>query len=908
MGTGEVDPVTASFVTGRLRRTLSPLELWVDEVFESATTISPEEPEPREFRIPLPELCFDGQQHTVEVRAGSRTWSQQFQSAYDGFIDPFSHNLISGWIIDLSRPNLALDVEILVNARLAARVSANKFQDHLALREGWLGFNGFSYQIPETPEQQQSFIVRARVAGTDIDLQGSPALSIATPRLFKAAQQLNYAFGYLEQRLMWTHGGRGPELTLTPEERSTFASLLLEGTTVADVLELRRRFLAPIQQQLMERYARRDYSYLGRFYPDSVTRRPRGSHRDRPVDIIIPVYAGVAETRRCLESVLRSPAGCSHEVLCVLDNPRDKSMRRLLQSFSGRVTILKNERTLGFAESVNRALRVHRDRDAVLLHADCEVHGDWLLRLQEASYAGAGAGMVNPFSDHSEYFSYPGPLEAMDRIAKRVNSGVIVPIPAAMAFCLYLRRGCLDDLGFFHNDGLDGGYYAEKYFSINAAAYGWRSVLAADVFVRHSDFVAFTQQSIERARKSFEQWCPFFLDTVTDFRVDDPTLPQRRELDVARLESLQRDFFCFVTHSLGGGTERHIVDLRHELDRSGVGSLVLYALPEQRVHLDTAQLQGIESLTYRLDSELPQLVAHLKRLRVHHLHFHSNVGVHPELFRLPGMLDLPYDVTVHDYAWFCPRINLINASGMYCGEPPVSTCETCVGGGVAALRDQSQRFLQAARRVFCPSEDARDRMARQFGLENLVLRRHPERLGAAADNPTPVSAGETVTVATLGRLSEHKGLQVLRQCAAHALEGNLALRFVVIGEAVDPARLASLSNVEITGPYQEQEIDGLLLRHGVHVALLPCVWPETYSYTLSIAMRAGLGIVAFDLGAIAERLREAGTGTLLPLGASPADINAALIQEAQRHRARNPVRRGTGYPDILRDYYGLTNS
>jgi O-antigen biosynthesis protein len=34
------------------------------------------------------------------------------------------------------------------------------------------------------------------------------------------------------------------------------------------------------------------------------------------------------------------------------------------------------------------------------------------------------------------------------------------------------------------------------------------------------------------------------------------------------------------------------------------------------------------------------------------------------------------------------------------------------------------------------------------------------------------------------------------------------------------------------------------------------VWPETYSYTLSIALQANLPVVAFDIGAIGRRIRQ----------------------------------------------------
>ena len=73
-----------------------------------------------------------------------------------------------------------------------------------------------------------------------------------------------------------------------------------------------------------------------------------------------------------------------------------------------------------------------------------------------------------------------------------------------------------------------------------------------------------------------------------------------------------------------------------------------------------------------------------------------------------------------------------------------------------------------------------------------------------------------------------------------------------------------LGNVVITGPYEEAGVQGLLRSHGCDFAWFPAVWPETYSFTLSTANAAGLYPVAFNLGAIAERIREAGWGALLP--------------------------------------------
>jgi GT2 family glycosyltransferase/glycosyltransferase involved in cell wall biosynthesis len=915
----DVDPVVTSFVTGRLRRlvpiTVTPpaIELWIDNAIHSTEAPELGAPEPLEFRLPLPIFCFDAQQHRIEIRLGDQTHAQCFQSEYAGCIDPFSDNVLTGWATDYARPGIPIEIDISINGTQVSRISANVFRPDLN------GNCGFHHLLRETPEMARSFVLCARIAWTDIDLQRSPVLSLSRPRLVKAAQQLNSAFQYLEQLLMWNRDGRGPAFQLTPAERDTFADLLLQGSNVADILELRRRFLQPMQPNLTEHYARRDFATLGPEYPQSLPRRNRGSHRDRPVDIIVPIYAGLRETERCLASVLHSPVGCRYQLICVLDNPEASAIAEMvgrLAEAHPQITVIRNESNEGFAESVNRAMRLHRDRDVVILHADCEVHGDWLLRLQQAAYNGAGAGLVNPMTNYAEFLSYPAPwfiqpddapFERLDNFARSVNAGLTVTIPAATAFCLFVRRGCLDDLGFFHNDRPSGGYYAEKYFSVNAAAQGWRTILAADVFVKHHGFVSFLHRdadAVAEAREAFELWCPFYADSVTDFLVDDPSLPARRELDLARLESLGGPVFCFIAHGGGGGTERHLQDLTEALAIDGIRTISMFAWPDRRVSLATAFLDSVENIRYRLDDEFDRLVSDLKRLHIVHIHIHSNVDVPQELFSLPEVLGVPHDITVHDYAWFCPQVTLVNRSGAYCGEPPVPVCDICTGTDVSKLRQLSRARLAQARHVFCPSEDTRARMERQFQLTNLVLRPHPEWIGEPEWAVTPLAPGQIVRVACIGRLSGHKGLKVVRECAAHALEWGLPLHFVIIGSTADDAQFEGLSNLEITGPYEDHEADALIERHGIHVAFLPSLWPETYSYTLSIALRCGLTPVAFDLGAIADRIKRDDAGILLPLGATALQLNEALLKAGGR-QPRNSVIRGTGYLNMLRDYYDM---
>ena len=139
--------------------------------------------------------------------------------------------------------------------------------------------------------------------------------------------------------------------------------------------------------------------------------------------------------------------------------------------------------------------------------------------------------------------------------------------------------------------------------------------------------------------------------------------------------------------------------------------------------------------------------------------------------------------------------------------------------------------------------------------------------------------GERVRVAVIGAISFQKGYRVLQECAQDAAARDLPLDFIVIGYTRDDTALLEGGRVFVTGPYEEEEIGPLLLREQCHVALFPSLTPETWCYSLTHGLRCGLPIIAFDIGAIAERLRDTtAKHALLPLTATAADINTAIIR------------------------------
>jgi len=107
------------------------------------------------------------------------------------------------------------------------------------------------------------------------------------------------------------------------------------------------------------------------------------------VDLIVPVYRGLAETRRCLNSVLAFPQQISHEIVVIDDCSPEPELTAWLHELAetGTITLLENPVNTGFVNAVNRGMVLHSDRDVVLLNSDTEVHGDWLDRLRSHAYS-----------------------------------------------------------------------------------------------------------------------------------------------------------------------------------------------------------------------------------------------------------------------------------------------------------------------------------------------------------------------------------------------------------------------------------------------------------------------------------------------------------------------------------------
>jgi GT2 family glycosyltransferase len=258
------------------------------------------------------------------------------------------------------------------------------------------------------------------------------------------------------------------------------------------------------------------------------------------VDVVVPAYNAPEDLRRCVEAVLAHTAEV-YRLVVIDDASPHPGVRAYLDSLEERelphVTVLRNERNLGFTGTANRGFGLSR-ADVVLLNSDAIVGPHWLERLCRCAASDPSIGTVTPFSNNAEIASFPRfcennplPDDAAAATIGEALAAAAVPtypdVPTGVGFCLYVRRALLDAIGPF-DMAFGAGYGEENDLCLRAVGAGYRNVIADDVYVRHSGGRSFEGQKTELGERNMRLLLdrhPDYLDMVRGYIAADPLRP-----------------------------------------------------------------------------------------------------------------------------------------------------------------------------------------------------------------------------------------------------------------------------------------------------------------------------------------------------------------------------------------------
>jgi GT2 family glycosyltransferase len=605
------------------------------------------------------------------------------------------------------------------------------------------------------------------------------------------------------------------------------------------------------------------------------------SPTEHPVDVIVPVYRGLEDTRRCIESVLSNECATALRLVVINDASPEPEVTAWLREAAlrepKRLLLLENAENLGFVGTVNRGMELSHSNDVVLLNSDAEVANDWLDRLRRAAYSDQRVASVTPFSNNATICSYPRFCEdndlppnqstaSLDALFASANRGQVIDIPTGIGFCMYVRRDALQDVGLFDTENFGKGYGEENDFCRRAAEKGWRNLHALDTFVRHFGGVSFGDTKSPReqaAMVTLRRMHPDYEPLVHRFVAEDPARSARLAVDIKRLRESALPVVLIVMHDREGGTLRHVHELAEALAQSALFLMLVPVAGGVRLKFVGNNETFVQN--FALPEGFENLVTALLAYGVRHMHFHHLIGHGQQLRELPARLGVAYDFSAHDFYTMCPHISLTDSANRFCGENGSGNCRKCLpaqagvepAAQIDGWRIENGDFLANARHVLAPSRDAARRFVRFAPKADIRFAPHCDIYNRAIPEvaaPGPKAQTAVLKIVVIGALSAIKGADLLEAVSAEVVRRGLPLELHLLGFAYRTLRSGPGNALTVHGPYEDAFLPRLLAELQPDVAWFPAQWPETYSYTLSACLDAALPIVAPDLGAFPERL------------------------------------------------------
>lgn len=641
------------------------------------------------------------------------------------------------------------------------------------------------------------------------------------------------------------------------------------------------------------------------------------------IDVIIPVYNAYTDLIRCFYSLLSYQT--SYRIILINDCSSDSRIHELfekLHSFeSDRLRLVNNEKNLGFVKTVNRGMQSSH-LDVILLNSDTIVTKGWAEKLLACAYSDDTIGTVTPFTNNGTICSIPEfckenaipegfTVDSYAGFIEKNSFQQCYEIPTAVGFCMLIKRELLEKIGYFDDEAFGKGYGEENDFCMRAIRAGYRNVLCDNTYVYHKGEASFSEAKADLLTKNMEVLSnkyPEYLKDVASFCRLNP-IQDFQEYISTRAQTWDivgdKKRILYVLHHLGGGTEKHVLELLDGL----AGMYIFYVVQVQDATVCLTEYNNGTKVAYRfpLSEQVHDLISPNSGYRsilakiiatfdIDLIHVHHLLGHTIDIFSVAKECRIPVVFTVHDYYAVCPRINLLDDMSRYCHNiNNLESCANCLSKTLQLprgyIKEWRHCFLHVFKECSCivaPSQSAIDILYHYYpevANKSLVIG-HGHGKGLLNLQPTTrTHSGDLFHIGCIGVLAQHKGLKLFYKLAR---DGDFTgkVKWSVFGTSdihSEPGYYPT-ANIIIHGTYSGyEELRSMVQEEPVDLMLFLSTWPETFSYTLSEAWALGIPVLVSDLGALKERVKENGGGWTVDV--SDAEEVKRKIASTMRDRA-----------------------
>lgn len=223
-------------------------------------------------------------------------------------------------------------------------------------------------------------------------------------------------------------------------------------------------------------------------------------------DIVIPIYNAYNYLAPCMDSIIKNTNFKNNHLILIDDKSSDSRVLPLLEKYQkshkDKITLLKNDKNLGFVKTTNAAMR-YSNRNILLLNSDTIVPPNWLDEIVKCAKQDQRIATVTPFSNNltpikplPENFRKKGfpdgyTFSQMASLINKYSLHLSPELPTSHGFCMYIKRSALNLVGYFDEDSFGKGYGEENDFSFRCLEFGYQHILCDNIYVLHAGAQSF---------------------------------------------------------------------------------------------------------------------------------------------------------------------------------------------------------------------------------------------------------------------------------------------------------------------------------------------------------------------------------------------------------------------------------
>jgi GT2 family glycosyltransferase len=683
------------------------------------------------------------------------------------------------------------------------------------------------------------------------------------------------------------------ELLSTQKLSVRSAVKILKGILIINAFLTRKHW---VHEALNHKLENTHFLDLGSIDRLGIYSKPKASSRvslleeyEKKILIVIPVYNALDYVKQCLESVLKYRYGA--EVLVVDDCSTEIGMGEYLDTLSGNklITLIRNEKNLGFTRNANIGFEYAKDRNILLLNSDTIVFPNWIPNMYRDLTSSSNVGSVTALSNAASIYSVPFSSEydcepsfssEMAGWLSEVNEDELPPIeiPTCHGFCVLISNEAISKVGDFDVETFGRGYGEENDFSMRLFHAGFKNLLSLKTLVHHFGSKSFgpTDTSIRSINfKALLVKHPRYLELINLWLAD-------KSLDLVRFflvsKMLQHKFAnpqLNIIHSLGGGVLSS-TNYEHGPD--------IFQINVSPARYRFVNLQ-IKYLGYTFDTTL---IVYLdrnfwdwlgKKLNVSEIIVQHTLGFDQELVDQMQISEIKKVLRIHDFVYICPRIHLQGMDNRDCKSPAEIECNRCLGSNLPEIiqyRMLHKGLVQSADQITAPSVSARDIYKKHFPEKDIEVK-HFDVVREKIDITQSDTQG-SFKVGIIGIINYAKGYKLIQEISNELKSSDIEIEIYLYGDFASGLD-SNLHNVKVFGRYKDNaDLVERVMKFPPNIIFFPSKVPETYSYALSEALQFNLPIMHFDTGAISERLLKEVNSIQLDLNLEAVEIAAKLFE------------------------------